>query len=155
MNAPPPLTIDQGAERAPTLPVKSAVELVSFVILILGYAACPTLTFPKFIDAGATEILMTGAAPPQITATPVLYRNHYVLPHRGCLRTRPCCKYSSHPIVSENVVYLVFLDKESVAYTASLEMSSQDSLIGKLFFSGIFSCGVYPSKRGALYEGDL
>ena len=42
LNAPPPLTIEKGAEGVPTLPVKAAVELDWLVIVIVWLGDCPT-----------------------------------------------------------------------------------------------------------------
>ena len=50
LNAPPPLTTENGAERVPTSPVNAVFELAWFVIVMFWFEDCPTVTFPKFIE---------------------------------------------------------------------------------------------------------
>ena len=57
VNGPPPLTTENGAARAPTLPVNAAVEPGSLVMVTVWFWDCPTVTFPKFKLAAVTEML--------------------------------------------------------------------------------------------------
>ena len=42
VNAPPPLTTENGAKRVPTFPVNAAVELAWLAIVMLWFEDCPT-----------------------------------------------------------------------------------------------------------------
>ncbi len=64
LNAPPPLTTENGAVKAPTLPVSVALEVAWFMMVIIWSEGEPTVTFPKLTDAGLIDMLITGAATP-------------------------------------------------------------------------------------------
>ena len=76
LNAPPPLIIENGERIGArgvgmeTLPVNVAVEIASFVMVIIRSEDDPTLTFPKSREVGLTDMLMV-AAPPDTFTVPV------------------------------------------------------------------------------------
>ena len=69
MKGPPPLTIEKGPVRAPTLPVNGPVEMAWLSMVMFWLADCPTVTLPKFKEAGLTEIWMPGVTPVPIKGT--------------------------------------------------------------------------------------
>ena len=69
LNDPPPLTRENGAERVPTLPVKVSVELDGFVMVMVWSDDSPSVTLPKSIPGGVTEILTTVGAKTLTTPT--------------------------------------------------------------------------------------
>ena len=63
VNAPCPLTTENGAERGDTFTFSVLAELIRLVIVTVWSEDCPNVTSPKFTDEGVMEILTVTSRP--------------------------------------------------------------------------------------------